>query len=276
MGRPPIGKVAMTAAEKQRRYRERKFGNKAAVVAAVTKSTARAADRAAAPLEARIRELEAELARERQSHIKFGNKGDAVTKRLAELEAEVARLTTELARGRERDEQAGAASLPKSYRERFEAMCRRQNREFEWRVEQAADTEARRLFDELFVPNLRKRLEENESLNKTLDEVLRARRPLMSKALFRKILACLHPDSRAGASEKMFNEAFAAFNEKGEDGVNKIEIALCGKEADRVQRPPPPSWAEMMAAREKVRAENSARAKRAAATRAANKERGKS
>jgi hypothetical protein len=31
MGRPPIGEQAMTAAEKQRRYRERKFGNKAAV-----------------------------------------------------------------------------------------------------------------------------------------------------------------------------------------------------------------------------------------------------
>jgi hypothetical protein len=28
MGRPPLGKVAMTPAEKQRRYRERKFGNR--------------------------------------------------------------------------------------------------------------------------------------------------------------------------------------------------------------------------------------------------------
>src|SRR5262245_118413 len=53
MGRPPIGERAMTPAEKQRRYRERKFGNKPSV----TKSAA------VAKLEARIRELEVELAR---------------------------------------------------------------------------------------------------------------------------------------------------------------------------------------------------------------------
>jgi hypothetical protein len=70
MGRPPIGERAMTAAEKMRRYRARKFGNKPPV----TKSTATQIDPAAtrqridsaiAPLEARVRELEAELARER-------------------------------------------------------------------------------------------------------------------------------------------------------------------------------------------------------------------
>jgi hypothetical protein len=56
MGRPPIGERAMTAAEKQRRYRERrdaKLGNKPRV----TKSAS--VDK----LERRIRELEAELAR---------------------------------------------------------------------------------------------------------------------------------------------------------------------------------------------------------------------
>jgi hypothetical protein len=251
MGRPPIGKTAMTAAEKQRRYRERKFGNKAAVTKPDGKQS-------------------------------FGNEG-VVTKRIAELEAEVARLTAanaELARVRELEaeiasvpppglaKQADAASLPKSYRERFEAMCRRQAREFEWRVKEAANVEGRKLLDEIFLPNLRKRLEEAENRNKTLEQIFE-RRPLISKALFRKALACLHPDSRAAASEKMFNEVFAAFSEKDKNNINKIEIALCGKEADRVPRAAMPTLAEMMAAREKVRAENSARAKRAAATRAA-------
>jgi hypothetical protein len=53
-----------------------------------------------------------------------------------------------------------------------------------------------------------------------------------------------------------------------------IEAALCGSEAERRKwelTPPPMSKADMDAARAKVQAENSARAKRAAATRAARK-----
>jgi len=52
MGRPPIGERAMSAAEKQRRYRARKFGNKGAVTKTLPP--------AVAELEARVRELEAE------------------------------------------------------------------------------------------------------------------------------------------------------------------------------------------------------------------------
>jgi hypothetical protein len=62
MGRPPIGERAMTPAEKQRRYRERKFGNRPPVTKSAT----------AAALAARIRELKQQLA---QAH-----------KRIAELE----------------------------------------------------------------------------------------------------------------------------------------------------------------------------------------------
>jgi DNA repair exonuclease SbcCD ATPase subunit len=54
MGRPPIGARAMTPAEKMRRYRARKFGNKPSV--------ANPSATAVAAFEARIRELEAALA----------------------------------------------------------------------------------------------------------------------------------------------------------------------------------------------------------------------
>src|SRR5437016_4819451 len=97
-GRRPIGERAMTPAEKQRRYRERKFGNRPKRPP-VTKSTAAKAAAIDPASAARIRELEAELARERARR---GTLDDP-------------------------------ASLPKSYRERFEAMVRRQNREFEAR-----------------------------------------------------------------------------------------------------------------------------------------------
>jgi hypothetical protein len=194
------------------------------------------------------------------------------------LEARVRELEAQLAGERaRRDEQAGAAdaeSLPKSYRERFEAMCRRQAREFEWRVKQAADAEARRLFDEFFLPNLRKRLEENEQQNKHIDAVLNGRKPIISKALFQKWWAYANPGTRDQMSEADHLRLWHALTAK-EGNRKLIEIVLCGKEADRVKQAPIASFAELMAAREKVSAENSARAKRAAATRAAAKAQGK-
>jgi hypothetical protein len=246
MGRPPIGKVAMTSTERSRRYR----AGLASKPAPATKPAGAATKPKAEPeRDDRSAEKDREIARLKARNL--------------ELELEINRLKAEPT--------IDPASLPKSYREKFEAMCRRQNREYEARVKQGADARARKLYDEFFLPNLRERLEKAERQNKALDAAIDRRTPIISRALFRKALACLHPDSRTGASEKMYNEAYAAFSEKGKDGVNKVEIALCGKEADRPQRPPLPTWAEMMAARERVRAENSARAKRAAATRAARK-----
>ena len=56
MGRPPIGKIAMTAAERVRRYRLRHGTDKP-----VTKpATKRSADKTTGLLKARIRDLEAE------------------------------------------------------------------------------------------------------------------------------------------------------------------------------------------------------------------------
>jgi hypothetical protein len=73
MGRPPIGKHAMSGAERQRRYLEKLLGGKS-TVSSVTKQTKadEAKDREIAALRARIAKLEAEnaalkaqLARER-------------------------------------------------------------------------------------------------------------------------------------------------------------------------------------------------------------------
>jgi hypothetical protein len=243
-----MGERAMTPAEKQRRYRERKFGNKPPV----TKSSTSAAS------VAEIKQLKAEVARLKADLAEFGNKA-SVTKPDAEL-----------------------ASLPKSSRARFEAMVRRQEREYEARVKHHAGLEARKLVDEVYLPNLRKRLEEVERQNKIIDRAFDARYgrdPLISRAMFRKALACLHPDGRATVSEKMLSEVFAVFSQKtggdvrtGRQGVNRIEIALCGKEADRPKAGPPlPTWEELQANRAAYDAKNRERAKRAAATRAERK-----
>jgi len=184
---------------------------------------------------------------------------------LPEAKACIAELELELAQAKARitELEAGIdpATFSKSARERFEAMRRRQAREFEDRVKQRADVEARRLLNEIFLPDLRKRLEDNERQNKHLDVTLNRHRPIISKRLLRLLHAAAHSD-RSGS-----HELAVAFNTKRQE----IEIALCGKEADRPERRPMPTLAEMMANRAAYDAENRERAKRAAATRAARK-----
>src|SRR5262245_20500133 len=75
-GRPPLGDRAMTPAEKQRRYRERKFGNKPAK-APVTKSPAK---------EARIKQLVGEINAGHERYV------TALEAENAELRDEVNRL----------------------------------------------------------------------------------------------------------------------------------------------------------------------------------------
>jgi hypothetical protein len=66
MGRPPIGKIAMTVAERVRKHRLKRHAE-TTVTKHVTKQDVADAGTAAS-LEARILELEAELAHERREH----------------------------------------------------------------------------------------------------------------------------------------------------------------------------------------------------------------
>src|SRR5262245_31592040 len=119
MGRPPIGARAMTPAEKQRRYRERKFGNKPRV----TKSPA-----AVAALEARIRELEAELARRGRSQL-TRSRQERDTPELMRLRGENAKLKSNIVKLKAMlAEEPDAAKLSKKVVEqRVEMASLRQN-----------------------------------------------------------------------------------------------------------------------------------------------------
>jgi len=128
-------------------------------------------------------------------------------------------------------------------------------------VKHAAQQEARRRLNEISLLYWHKKLDEVAGLLERLDR----RNPLVSKRTLRLMIGGAHPD-RGGT-----DAAAAEVN-----GNRKaIEIALCSKEAERPKMPShtdvPRTWTEMMAAREKVKAENSERAKRAAATHAARK-----
>ena len=98
MGRPPIGKIAMTDAERMRRYRA-----KHPVTKPVTKpSAADTADSALkqelATAKARIRELEAELARKPSAATRKGHKSNGVVADINSIHSEVVTFTDEFTR----------------------------------------------------------------------------------------------------------------------------------------------------------------------------------
>ena len=134
-------------------------------------------------------------------------------------------------------------------------------REIEAQFDQRVETEARQLFDET-LKWWHSHFEQAERTIKEFDATLNRRKPIMSKRMFRILMASVQPD-KGGT-----HAAAAEFNSKRE----AIEAALCGSEAEQRKWALPDRLArtreELMAARAKVQAENSARAERAAATRA--------
>jgi hypothetical protein len=114
--------------------------------------------------------------------------------------------------------------------------------EFELRVR----AEVKRLIDEFW------RLDYDQHLADA-DATIKARKGVMSRSTFRKILGCLHPDR--GASEKMLGEAFHTFN--------KLELVLCNEE-EMPTTPKAgglPTYEEML--RRKQKASEARRTKRA-------------
>ena len=208
MGRPPIGERALTAAEKMRRYRARKFGNKPPV----TKSPVTNA--AVASLQARLREVETELARERQAHKEtrdvFGNK-DAVTKSLErdrdryKQKAEKAEArVAELEATQRRPSKVEREQLSLTDQQKLDAVIQqykgRLGAEFDARVRERV----RQKVDEIILPHWREKLEKAQVLYER-------RRGVMDKATFNLIWSALHPDSRKSISDAKLARAFDTF-----------------------------------------------------------------
>jgi hypothetical protein len=142
-----MGKQAMSATERQRRWRAKKRVSKAAPKPAVSTG-------ASERLQARLRELETERAALRTEIEKLHAEVTRFMRAWAGSwtlnKARVRELETQLeAERREREASPDPTSLPKSYRKRYEAARRRQDREYEDRIKQ----EAHRLLNELFLPS---------------------------------------------------------------------------------------------------------------------------
>ena len=120
MGRPPIGKVAMTGAERTRLYRL-KHGTAKPVTKSVTKPSS-AGSAAPAQAKARIAELEAEVARLTTENVQLQMENNPkyrdMTDRAVATEIGVDRGVVGRARKllKERDKEIGASGMPSGLR----------------------------------------------------------------------------------------------------------------------------------------------------------------
>jgi hypothetical protein len=187
MGRPPIGKTAMTDAERQRRHRAQQ---------AVTKPVTKPAqpDPATAVLKARIAELD-------------------------------------------------PASLSATAQKKLETAIRQHKRQLDAQFSQAVNDRVKEVLDN-WLPDYEQKLREAERVINTYEG-------LISRADFRKIWACLHPDR--GASQTMLAEAFDIFS-KHEQVLVKKE-----KEQRTPKMPFPRTYAEAMAMKQAVKEQRRAK-----------------
>jgi AraC-like DNA-binding protein len=134
---------------------------------------------------------------------------------------------------------------PKTWAEKFEISRRQLERTFAAAFEQRVQDECRQRIEDLSLPSYLKQLTE-------LEQLISNRKGVLDRAAYRKILACLHPDSRKSVSIERLTEAFNLFS--------KVEKWFLDEKASPTNfMPLPKTYEEMMAMREKVRAERAAR-----------------
>jgi hypothetical protein len=181
MGRPPIGKVAMTEAEKKRRQRAGLAGKR---VQPDGKPTVVKADPQI--FQERDRRIAA-LVKER----------DALVKERDHLKQQAER--------RQADEQIDPATLSMSAQQKLEAFKRKLTKEKDWEVKQRVEAEVKVHIDE-WLPRMKERIDHAEA-------IINRHKGLIPRATYRQILSCLHPDSRNSTSDEKLARAFNAFEQ---------------------------------------------------------------
>ena len=96
------------------------------------------------------------------------------------------------------------ATLSMTAQQKFAVALRQATRKAEIEIEQRLRAEIRAQWDKEYLPGYRERDEYHCA-------IINAHKGVMSKATFRKILACLHPDR--GASDKLLSECFDEFRQ---------------------------------------------------------------
>jgi hypothetical protein len=133
------------------------------------------------------------------------------------------------------------AGLSMSAQQKLDAAIRSAVRRLELEAETRAINESKKRLDEWHLPNYM-------ALLRKVEEMLKFKRGLMSRADYRKILRCVHPDTGAHVSDANRNEAFRLFTQLEARLVDDAE------QADLKRVSTLPKTVEEMLARRKTKA----------------------
>jgi hypothetical protein len=136
---------------------------------------------------------------------------------------------------------AETAGLSASAQEKLQIAIRREMKRLELEAETRAINEAQKRIEEWFLPDYMKLL-------RKVEKMLEYKRGLMSRADYRKILRCVHPDTGAHVSDANRNEAFRLFTQLEARLVDDAE------QADLKRVSTLPKTVEEMLARRKTKA----------------------
>jgi hypothetical protein len=136
---------------------------------------------------------------------------------------------------------AETAGLSASAQEKLQIAIRREMKRLELEVETRVLNEAQKRIEEWYLPDYMKLL-------RKVEKMLEYKRGLMSRADYRKILRCVHPDTGAHVSDANRNEAFRLFTQLEARLVDDAE------QADLKRVSTLPKTVEEMLARRKTKA----------------------
>jgi hypothetical protein len=141
-------------------------------------------------------------------------------------------------KAQEQQPNAAALSLSVSAQQRLEAAIRQHKRKLDLEFEQRVRDECKKALEATILPSYNKTYAQYQDL-------IKARKGIMDKAAYRKILSCLHTDSRKSVTDEKLNDAFHLFSQ--------LELRL----VDEKQNPTPTmqmprTYEEMMALKCKV------------------------
>lgn len=147
-----------------------------------------------------------------------------------------------------RDAPPSTETLPQSSKARLEASLAYHKQRLDAQHKLEVEVAIAKRMDEWLLPLFRQ-------LQDDAKRIVQGRKGCISGATFRKILACLHPDSRGSASDERLAEAFNEFK--------KLEKLLVDeKDSPTPICPLPRTYEEMLAAKQKAWEARKAKRKR--------------
>lgn len=174
-----------------------------------------------------------------QAYLDHGKSRPQVAAEFGISEGEV-RVAVEYEKGR-REAPIDPESLPKSAQEKLHRAIKQAVRKLEADFERRVQEGIKQAIEETVLPHYNKKMDQ-------YDEVIKARKGVVTSDEYRLILSCLHPDRVADAGLKeLFSRAFNAFKSH--------ELALRGeKEMPTQDTAMPRNYAEWQKMRDQVRA----------------------